>query len=309
MNNLNQELALKILQLLFSFRRSTVEAEKHCAGIACTSCLKPHYEKLLHCVNQGLPLCLILPAFPAKSANRQKTLSIKPDRGEILGLTHLNQLCQKLHDIYSPGIELRICSDGRVFNDLVLVEDHAVDIYQRGIQQIIKELQLDYLTTFSLDEVYPEANYVQKRDLLMQDFGQSLIDLQKEMDEQPQLRYQFNGIHRFVIEDQLVLKPTFSKNRVRKEAKAAAYEVIRRSNAWSQLLSDYFPDAIRLSIHPQSCGSDKLGIQFLPATNRWATPWHNVLLKNAQGWLLVKRKEAEQLGAILVHDHYVLETC
>jgi pyoverdine/dityrosine biosynthesis protein Dit1 len=69
----------------------------------------------------------------------------------------------------------------------------------------------------------------------------------------------------------------------------------------------HFPKAIRLSIHPQPCGSEKLGIQFLPATNCWATPWHNVLLKNKHHWQLIKRIDAEQLGAKLAHDHYVLE--
>ena len=43
----------------------------------------------------------------------------------------------------------------------------------------------------------------------------------------------------------------------------------------------------------------KRAFNFFLATNRWSTPWHNVLLKNAQGWQLVKRQEAERTGSTI----------
>jgi pyoverdine/dityrosine biosynthesis protein Dit1 len=214
-----------------------------------------------------------------------------------------------MQEIYPVGIKLIICSDGRVFNDLVLVSDLHVDVYQKGIQQIIEDYQLTHLSTFSLDEVYPCHNYLVMRELLMIEFGQTLDELKQHIASTPSARYQFNGIHRFIVEDQLALKPGQTKNKTRQDAKQIAYEVIRRSNAWSRLLANYFPQSVRLSIHPQPCGSEKIGIHFLPTSNRWSTPWHNVLLKNAEGWQLIKKQEAEQLGARLNHDHYVLEAC
>ena len=303
----DQKITQDLLRLLISQRRSSEETDETCRGTLCLNCQFHHQKKIMKAVSEHNPLTLILPGFPAKSANRQKTLSEKPDRGEIMGLNNLNQLCQSMQEIYEPGVTLIICSDGRVFNDLVLVSNDDVNVYQRGIQHIIQDHHLTHLSTFSLDDVYPYRNYQTMRELLMREYGQSLEELRERIKSDQQLNYQFDGIHRFVVEDQYALKSGQSKNQVRKEAKQTAYEVIRRSNAWSQLLSDYFPKSVRLSIHPQPCGSEKLGIQFLPAANRWATPWHNVLLKNAQGWELVKRQEAEQLGAILNHDHYVLE--
>lgn len=298
-----------LLVLLMNQRRISESSEAKCSGIACAQCRHHPQQKIQQAMLEQKPLTLILPAFPAKSANRRKTLSEKPDRGEILGLINLNQLCQNMQKIYQPGVKLIICSDGRVFNDLVLVHDAHVDVYQQGILHIIKDHQLSHLTIFSLDNIYPSHNYASMRALLMQQYGQPLAELKQQISENPQLRYQFNGMHRFIVEDQSELKRELSKSQLRRAAKETTYEVIRRSNAWSRLLAAYFPQALRLSIHPQPCGSEKTGIQFLPTDNRWSTPWHNVLLKNAQGWQLVKREEAERLGAQLNDDHYILEAC
>ena len=305
-NNL-QQITDTLFKLLMDKRRISLEAEKTCSGLLCTACSAHHKSKIQLALAEQRPLSLILPAFPAKSANRKKTLSEKPDRGEILGLIHLNELCQNMQQHHNHGIKLIICSDGRVFNDLVLVNDAGVDTYQQGIKQIITEHQLTHLTTFSLDEVYPCHNYQSMRELLMIEYSQTLESLKQQIKENPDQLYQFNGIHRFIIEDRLYLQPEHSKNKIRQQAKEISYEVIRRSNAWSRLLENYFPKAVRLSIHPQPCGSEKMGIHLLPSTNRWGTPWHNVLLKSSQGWQLIKREEAERLGAQLNDDHYVLE--
>lgn len=304
-----EKISQDLLAILMNHRRGCEKAGTACLGKTCLSCRWPHQSIIQQAVSTQRPLTMILPAFPAKSANRQKTLSEKPDRGEIMGLNNLNTLCQNMQALYEPGIRLIICSDGRVFNDLVLVSEEAVNVYQQGINKLIKQHEFNFLSTFSLDDIYPSLGYQTMRELLMLQYGQSLEALMASIKMDEHHRYQFNGIHRFILEDQLVLKPDKSKNQVRKEAKQTAYEVIQRSNAWSRLLTDYFPQSLRLSIHPQPCGSEKLGIQFLPAANRWATPWHNVLLKNAKGWELVKRQEAELLGAVLNNDHYVLEAC
>ncbi|WP_131795656.1 isocyanide synthase family protein [Fluoribacter gormanii] len=307
--NTVQKTTTALLDVLLNQRRISELAETKCTGILCSECIRHPQEKIQQAVREQRPLTLILPAFPAKSANRQKTLSEKPDRGEIIGLSNLNQICHTMQEIYPVGIKLIICSDGRVFNDLVLVSDLHVDVYQKGIQQIIEDYQLTHLSTFSLDELYPCHNYQIMRELLMIEFGQTLDELKQHIATDPSTRYQFNGIHRFITEDQFALKPQQTKSKTRQEAKRIAYEVMRRSNAWSRLLANYFPQSVRLSIHPQPCGSEKIGIHFLPTSNRWGTPWHNVLLKNADGWQLIKRREAEQLGARLNNDHYVLEAC
>lgn len=274
-----QKLAKDIVALLLKQKRQLTQYAQHCQGMYCENCQKAHVVKVINAIKFQQPLNLILPAFPAKSANRQKTISAYPDLGELMGLINLNQLCKELEQFHKPGVTLTICSDGRVFNDLVLVSNQDVDTYQQGIKAIIEQNHLTHLTTFSLDDVYLREDYQFMREKLVLEFGESLDSLKTKIQADEILLHQFNGIHRFIIEDQLYLRHTISKNQVRKLAKVIAYDVLRRSNAWSNLLANTFPQSIRLSIHPQPCGSEKLGIQFLPADNCWATPWHNVLLK------------------------------
>jgi pyoverdine/dityrosine biosynthesis protein Dit1 len=81
--------------------------------------LAVHFPKLLPLVAKQRSIELILPAFPAKSANRRKTLGILPDLGEYLGLARLQDLCDQIRAVYAPGAHVTICSDGRVFSDLV----------------------------------------------------------------------------------------------------------------------------------------------------------------------------------------------
>ena len=123
----------------------------------------------------------------------------------------------------------------------------------------------------------------------------------------------YSGITRFLFEDALHQGQIKSRSAVQKEARAKAYEVIRRSNAWSSLLAEHFPAAVRLSIHPQTCGAKKLGIRLI-GNEHWMTPWHGVAVQSKKGFILLKRSEAEALGAQLIysvdgrHSHYKLMT-
>lgn len=297
-------MANNMWNILCRFQRSA--RTNHSAE--CTICQQQHIHFLKQHVKRNEPLLMVLPAFPAKSANRNKTISALPDRGEIMGLQNLNTLCRDLTKEYPPGVQLLICSDGRVFNDLVHVTDAEVDAYQHGIMKIIRNQQLEYVQLLSLDDFYPSTTgYEELRGKLITEFAEDKLIFRANVLGNPFQQYQFNGMHRFIVEDQRTMYPHLSTNQLRKKIKLITYEVMRRSHAWSNLLARHFPHALRLSIHPQPCGSQKFGIQFLPAGDRWATPWHNVLLKRGDKWQLLKRAEAERLGATLYDDHYVLE--
>lgn len=107
------ETASKILQVInrYSLKRPADTAAKADEGA-----LK--YLALIYShVKTGgvLPMCL--PGFPFKSPNSQsKVLGKLPDRAEELSLAHLNGLCLSIKDIYPPGADLTIISDGLVYN-------------------------------------------------------------------------------------------------------------------------------------------------------------------------------------------------
>src|SRR5688572_19877658 len=60
-----------------------------------------HLNKIADFVRQGKPVRLVLPAFPAKSSNPEKTLGILPDLGEVLALRRLNALCERVAEVYA----------------------------------------------------------------------------------------------------------------------------------------------------------------------------------------------------------------
>ena len=71
-------------------------------------------------VKSEKPIRMCLPAFPFKSPNTQsKVLGRLPDKAEEFALAHLNGLCAAIGDIYPPGAELTIISDGLVYNGAV----------------------------------------------------------------------------------------------------------------------------------------------------------------------------------------------
>ncbi len=125
--------ARAILAILFRNRRLLPLAEGE--SEQCTEAeLAVHHAKLLPAVAARRPLELILPAFPAKSSNRAKTLGDLPDLGEQLGLARLQELCDEIRAVYAPGASVTICSDGRVFSDLVGVSRRGGHALPRGAQ-------------------------------------------------------------------------------------------------------------------------------------------------------------------------------
>lgn len=240
------------------------------------------FQKISRQMEARVPVQIVLPAFPAKSSNREKTMGVLPDLGEVLALQRLDNLCKEIQKAYSPGAEILICSDGRVFNDLVLVSDTAVNAYQKGISKIIADFSLTHLKTFNLDDVFSDHTYSEMRKELMNGYT-SHAQIERSL---------FNGIHRFIFEDRLVLAPRESREKTRQEAKEIAYQVVERSQAWGKLVEAHFPDAVRLSIHPQSADSEKIGIRLLPSDNIWRTPWHSVVFVQGEKAVLIPRKEA-----------------
>jgi pyoverdine/dityrosine biosynthesis protein Dit1 len=303
-------LAESILRDLFRHRRLQPGAGK-CAIDPCPQCLALHLPRVRAAITACEPIRLVLPAFPAKSANPQKTLGPLPDLGEELALRFLQERCDAIRERHPPGAKLTICSDGRVFNDLVGVPDDAVTAYRTRLVALIRGLGLSDIHVFDLDDVRPGEAFDDTRRWLTETHAEPLEQLVERSKAHEHHRQMFNGIHRFMTEDLAAREPTLSKNQARERSKATAYEVIRRSNAWGRLVAVYFPDALRLSIHPQPPHSEKVGIMLTPAEDAWLTPWHGVVLLRGDRFVLTRRADAEAMGARVVeHDgrpsHYEL---
>lgn len=310
--------AQKILQDVMQFRR-IVNPKKSCATSSCEKCIDPHFLQVVSAIEERRPITFVLPAFPAKSPNPAKVLGTLPDMAERLSLQFLNNLCKQIQKTHNPGARIIICSDGRIFNDVIQVSDANVTDYQQEIHQLIKEMSLTFISTFNLDDVYSGLDFNQMRDEVMEKYGESLDVLKDAVRkgsktpnsiEDEEVHRQYCGITRFLVEDALHPGQSRSRSALQKECKPRAYLVIQRSRAWSALIAERFPEAIRLSIHPQTCGTPKLGIRLMEAET-WMTPWHGVAVEINGNFVLLKRAQAEELGARLVYSgtqpsHYEL---
>ncbi len=204
--------------------------------------------------------------------------------------------------MYPPGAEIVVCSDGRVFSDLVGVKEADVSLYGEKLKTMKEEFKLDHLSFFNLEDVYSnKRTFEEMRTTLEEKHAQPLDSLQKLVKEKKEEKQLFNGIHRFIKEDFFILNPQTSRNQVCKQSKETAYKVIQRSNAWSSLLKSFFPQAVRLSIHPQEKNSSKFPVKLIPGLGKWGTPWHGVLLKKGKKFELVKYKQAKEIGAVQKH--------
>lgn len=273
------------------------------ADTLCQDCVMPLAKALHNSVAKKQAINFVLPAFPAKSANREKTLSALPDMGECLGLKRLQGLADALKGTYSPGAKITICSDGYVFNDVVGVTDEAVLHYKHRLSAMSRDLRLDDIRFYDLHNAFGDEEPLSiLRHRLESQYADSIETLRHNVRQIPQETHLFNGLQRFLYEDLRFLAPQLSNNQLRKLAREKTYTAVQRSHAWSRLLAERFPEAIRLSIHPHACHSGKTAFRLIPGSSPWATPWHNVLVKHSAGLSLMKRFEAIAKGARLMHD-------
>lgn len=282
----------------------------------CAACSGSHLPKIAAKIEQGQPITFVLPAFPGKSPNLAKVLGTLPDMAERRALLFLQQLCERIGRIYEPGARIILASDGRVFSTVVGMSDEDVSAYRDELRQMIAQMGLDKISTFNLEELYEGSDFDEMRQQMMEEFGQSLEvfrtavgraarDLEAS-DEDREMHRLYCGITRFLVEDATFPGQTLSRNAIQKECRVRAYQVIQHSQAWSALVEHCFPEAVRLSIHPHGCGSNKLGIHFIETAegDNWMTPWHAVALEVEAGhFILTRRSAAQELGARLVVDN------
>ena len=313
-----RQLAREIMLYVMQFRRMT-GPKKSCATSGCEVCLAPHLHQVISAIQNNQPIMFVLPAFPAKSPNLEKVLGTLPDMAEELSLKFLSHLCEQIRQIYSPGAQIILCSDGRVFNDAIGIHDKDVSYYKEELSLLLKKPSFESISTFDLDDRYPGLSYDQMRHQLMEQYGEPLEILKNAVRrgskkpcsiEDEEAHRQYCGITRFLVEDATHPEQELSRTALQKMCRHNAYIVVQRSRAWSVLLAERFPDAVRLSIHPQTCGTSKLGIRLMEAEN-WMTPWHGVAVDIGGRFVLLKRAQAEELGARLVYkenrpSHYEL---
>jgi L-tyrosine isonitrile synthase len=296
-----RDTSIDILMVLASHQR--LARNKICTARPCNRCLSAHQQRVAQFISRRASVDFALPAFPGKSPNKSKVIGPEPDMAEQLSLDFLRKLCEQIQDIYAPGARIIICSDGHVFSDLVHIADTDITSYQTKLTAMIARSGQGPLHLFGLDGQYPGHTYDMMRVSLMAHYGEDIDDLRRQVRGRPELLTLYRGLTRFLLED--AAGPDYKRSRaaLQRECRQRAYKVMHRSRAWGSLIAERFPEAVRLSIHPQPCGSTKLGINLLDHSDNWITPWHGTAVDVGGRFVLMKRYQAEALGADLVYRH------
>lgn len=297
-----QQINTDILQIIFK-NRKLINGANACIENKCEDCIRQHRLSVDFFTSQQLPLQFILPAFPAKSPNASKVLGKLPDLGEEIALHTLQAICEEIKSIYAPGAQVIICSDGRIFSELVGVSDEDISAYVHHIQLMIQEHQLNHLSIVNLEDLVEDLSFDEARNQVLDKFADPLEQLQEQLTTSETFKSLFNGIHRFIVEDRKYLNPELSVSKAKEAAKPIALKVIQHSNAWTRFLNYVYPNAIRLSIHPYPAHTDKIGIKITKAVDNWLTPWHGVIVLQDNEYILMKKQDAEQAGARLSYKN------
>lgn len=307
-----------ILSHTFRFRRA-VDVSDPCVRHPCRTCFDVHRHKLEHFLREDIPIQFVILAFPAKSPNPRKVLGPLPDLGELLSIEFLQSFCEEISRLHPPGARIVVASDGHVFGDLVGVSDEQVTAYRTELAAMIEQSGARNLALYALDDAFPPddrpadlpdrmpdrvpdrmPDHSALRERLVSGYALPLEEIRRLVRTDADRRALFNGLHRFVFEDRTGMAHGMSRNQLRQHCKQVAYSVMQRSDAWSSLVAERFPAALRLSIHPQRCHSRKIGFQLLQTAENWFTPWHAVPLDDGSMVRLVRKSTAERLSATLV---------
>lgn len=286
--------AESILGLLLDRRRGLPgEPARHSLAALAAS---TQFAQIMDFVLQRQPIEMALPAFPCKSPNLAKVTGVLPDEGERLALTELDELCRRIGDLYKPGARVTICSDGHVFADHIGVNDDTITAYGTELRAMLADEKLDRLLTFDLQDLWPETSIEDKRALLDAAWCEPPAVLRARARTDLAVGRLVAGMTKFLFED-IPRQPDQTQSQRHKNAKEIAYQLISRSQGWGRVVSAHFPRHLRLSIHPQPWGADKLGIRLLEHTDIWMTPWHSVVVYTADGRpQLMRHDEARTCG-------------
>lgn len=170
-------------------------------------------------------------------------------------------------------------------------------IYQTDFKRdVVDSIELNHYLNTQLSE---EAELCRK--ILVQSCDTDCGQLRKDVNTVGHPRVQlYRGFSKFMLEDLALLDSVkdFSRKQLKKTASKVSFEMIKRNDAYSNLIEMVFPFHLRLSIHAHNNAGPKFGIKLLSDKQvrvistvedfdapenvdclHIPTPWHNSILK------------------------------
>lgn len=250
-------------------------------------------EKIDTYVKSNSPIEFVMLGLPFKSINiRDKVLGVLPDLGEKIMANTFSRFNSAVKEVYEPGANITVVSDGFVFNDVLKVNSHIVDAYREACLDLGFNI-LDLRDFYSKRQALTES-----REKLMNQFGITPEQLEKDILMNPDVNFLYRGMMKFMGEEFAIYEFP-SKNQLHKEAKKIAREMMFRNEAYSNLVRKEFSDYIRLSMHPSVNNGSKYSFQLISGGHH--SPWHAAVVKDGDNTTTMHKKEAQDKGFQLVY--------
>ena len=249
-------------------------------------------------VSENKALTLVLPSFPFKSQNRDNTLGDLPDMGDYIALEVLNSLCNNIRNIYKPGVDFVLASDGRLYSDLVGVSDSTVNSYREELLRMNKVICKDScLRWFSLDEGIKKEEGLDVREILERDYSDGIEIVMEEVIRDRDYLRLYIGFKNFALSEIQAQNLDCSNREMVRRAKSIAKRMMVRNFANARLLKENFPNMIRLSVKHHDTRKGLFAVNLIRIHTDIGTPWLSAVVKMKDGkYMYIKAKEARGVG-------------
>jgi pyoverdine/dityrosine biosynthesis protein Dit1 len=257
-------------------------------------------DRIMGFLRKNEPIRFSMLGYPFKSKNtRDKVLGVLPDLGEEKSLENFGYLNDRIKQVYEPGVQFSIISDGYIFSDVWGIPDASVLAYN----EITKDLAKNYpIKLFDAGDFYQkETSMYNIREKIIGQFGITAEELERRILNDLNVNTLYRGMIIFMTEE-FAMMDFPSRNQREKFAKIKAREAMFRNEAYSAMVQENFKDHIRLSMHNSTNDGTKYSIQLIHGKYKYS-PWHSCLVVHADGTLeTVHRGEAVSKGYELVNQ-------
>jgi pyoverdine/dityrosine biosynthesis protein Dit1 len=281
-------------------------------------------------VRSGKPIPFLVPAFPFKVPALHKTFGgPHADFAEEASVQHLNRFLRGIEDVYAPGANLTIASDGHVFrvvwSSWYDVTEADVIQYQSDLRSYIAKVGAqDKITIWDLADAYPDDSIDAKRARMVAahvPFEETIRRVRQPGTVENaqyvgQMGYfyhdgfestrRFEAVERLLAEMGVTGADPRSNSSLVRVAKWLAQKSIHLTEAWGARFEREFPDMARISVHDYRREFRlKVGFYMTPAREMNVTPWHGVMvLHRRTGQMeLMFRRDAEARGYTLIEEN------
>lgn len=255
----------------------------------------------------------VIVGFSMKCPSPKKTISQNADRAEFEALKHLNNITEKIKQIYIPGTQLKIFADGRAFaKTIVGASDSAVTKYVEQLRNFLKKIKSKNVEIIALEDIYKTQNndFDKIRNSLFTDFPVNKEEMAQTIAQDPFLKTYKTFIRDFYAKDIRAIIPGTSEKKSKLMGEKVAFGVICAAESLSQCVFSLYKNAmVRTSVHgkPVNDIQNKIGMYLNALHLNCPMPWHGAALKiskfeESEKFIYEKKFLIEKAKGILIND-------